>query len=155
MNGEKELLLKLLAYGIQTGEFHLEEPGEAASAVLFMVEGVKMCSEVMPITEEMLTGIYHQIKKLLGVSEQGAGMITRKQKRSILYILFVFILCSAAKDFEFLVLKTDETFLAENIFCKIFAILVISQCLVERKLSWRSIGFRLKGIKKGLFSDFP
>jgi hypothetical protein len=31
---------------------------------------VKMCSEVMPITEEMLTGIYHQIKKLLGVSEQ-------------------------------------------------------------------------------------
>ncbi len=77
-------------------------------------------------------------------------MITRKQKRSILYILFVFILCSAAKDFEFLVLKTDETFLAENIFCKIFAILVISQCLVERKLSWRSIGFRLKGIKKGL-----
>lgn len=46
-------------------------------------------------------------------------MITRKQKRSILYILFVFILCSAAKDFEFLVLKTDETFLAENIFCKI------------------------------------
>lgn len=82
-------------------------------------------------------------------------MITRKQKRSILYILFVFILCSAAKDFEFLVLKTDETFLAENIFCKIFAILVISQCLVERKLSWRSIGFRLKGIKRGLFSDFP
>ncbi len=66
----KELLLKLLAYGIRTGEFHLEEPGEAASAVLFMVEGVKMCSEVMPITEEMLTGIYHQIKKLLGVSEQ-------------------------------------------------------------------------------------
>ena len=81
-------------------------------------------------------------------------MITRKQKRSILYILFVFILCSAAKDFEFLVLKTDETFLAENIFCKIFAILVISQCLVERKLSWRSIGFRLKGIKKGLILGF-
>lgn len=81
-------------------------------------------------------------------------MITRKQKRSILYILFVFILCSAAKDFEFLVLKTDETFLAENIFCKVFAILVISQCLVERKLSWRSIGFRLKGIKKGLILGF-
>lgn len=79
-------------------------------------------------------------------------MITRKQKRSILYILFVFILCSAAKDFEFLVLKTDETFLAENIFCKVFAILVISQCLVERKLSWRSIGFRLKGIKKRAYS---
>ncbi len=61
MNGEKQLLLKLLAYGVRTGEFHLEDPGEAASAVLFMVEGVKMCSEVMPITEEMLTGIYHQI----------------------------------------------------------------------------------------------
>ena len=71
-------------------------------------------------------------------------MITRKQKRSILYSLCGVILCSAAKDFEFLVLKTDETFLAENIFCKIFAILVISQCLVERKLSWRSIGFRLR-----------
>lgn len=81
-------------------------------------------------------------------------MMTRKQKRSILYILFVFILCSAAKDFEFLVLKTDETFLAENIFCKIFALLVISQCLVERKLTWQSIGFRLKGIKRGLILGF-
>lgn len=66
----KELLLKLLSYGIQTGEFHSKEPGETASAILFMVEGVKMCSEVMPITEEMLTGIYHQIKMLLRVSEQ-------------------------------------------------------------------------------------
>lgn len=37
---------------------------------------------------------------------------------------------------------------------KFFAILVISQCLVERKLSWRSIGFRLKGIKKGLILGF-
>lgn len=81
-------------------------------------------------------------------------MLTRKQKRSILYILFVFILCSAAKDFEFLVLKTDETFLAENIFCKIFALLVISQCLVERKLSWKSIGFRLNGLKRGLILGF-
>lgn len=81
-------------------------------------------------------------------------MLTKKQKNTILYILFVFILCSAAKDFEFLVLKTDETFLAENIFCKLFALLVIYLCLEERKLTWKSIGLRRSGIMKGLILGF-
>ena len=43
-------------------------------------------------------------------------MLTKKQKNTLLYILFVFILFSAAMDFVFLFLKTDETFLAQNIF---------------------------------------
>lgn len=64
------VLLALLAYGTKTGEFHPGNPKETAAAILFMIEGMKICREVMPITEEMLTGIYHQIKKLLGVSEQ-------------------------------------------------------------------------------------
>lgn len=66
----EQLLLTLINYGQRTGEFHSEAPGETAAAILFLMEGLKMCSEVMPITEEMLTGIYHQIKNLLGVSEQ-------------------------------------------------------------------------------------
>lgn len=64
------VLLALLTYGTKTGEFHPGNPKETAAAILFMIEGMKICREVMPITEEMLTGIYHQIKKLLGVSEQ-------------------------------------------------------------------------------------
>lgn len=81
-------------------------------------------------------------------------MLTKKQKNTLLYILFVFILCSAAKDFEFLVLKTDETFLAENIFCKLFALLMIYLCLEDRKLTWRSIGLRRSGIAKGMVLGF-
>lgn len=82
-------------------------------------------------------------------------MLTKKQKNTLLYILFVFILCSAAMDFEFLVLKTDETFLAENIFCKLFALLMIYLCLEDRKLTWRSIGLRRSGITKGMILGFP
>lgn len=81
-------------------------------------------------------------------------MLTKKQKNTLLYILFVFIACSAAKDFEFLVLKTDETFLAENIFCKLFALLMIYLCLQDRKLTWRSIGLRRSGIVKGMILGF-
>lgn len=81
-------------------------------------------------------------------------MLTKKQKNTLLYILFVFILCSAAMDFEFLVLKTDETFLAENIFCKLFALLMIYLCLEDRKLTWRSIGLRRSGITKGMILGF-
>lgn len=66
----EQLLLTLINYGRHTGEFHCDAPKETAAAILFLIEGLKMCSEVMPITEEMLTGIYHQIKNLLGVSEQ-------------------------------------------------------------------------------------
>lgn len=67
--GER-ILLTLIDYGQRTGEFHSAAPKETAAAILFLMEGLKMCGEVMTITEEMLTGIYHQIKNLLGVSEQ-------------------------------------------------------------------------------------
>ena len=112
-----------------------------------------MCSKVTLITEDMLAGVYHQIKPAGSVGT-GALMLTKKQKNTLLYILFVFILCSAAMDFEFLVLKTDETFLAENIFCKLFALLMIYLCLEDRKLTWRSIGLRRSGITKGMILGF-
>lgn len=128
-------------------------PKETAAFLLFLMEGVKMCSKVTLITEDMLAGVNHQIKPAGSVGT-GALMLTKKQKNTLLYILFVFILCSAAMDFEFLVLKTDETFLAENIFCKLFALLMIYLCLEDRKLTWRSIGLRRSGITKGMILGF-
>ncbi len=45
-----------------------------------------------------------------------------KVKKPLLLILGIYLICQLVKDFEFLVLKTDQTFLAENIICKLFAI---------------------------------
>lgn len=73
----------------------------------------------------------------------------RETKKTLVWILLIFFLCEIVKDFEFLVLKTDQTWLAENIFCKVFIILLIFFILKKLNLSWRSIGFIKSGILPG------
>lgn len=75
-------------------------------------------------------------------------MKNRVQK-TLPMILLVFLICELVKDFEFLVLKTDQTFLAENIICKVLAIGVIFICLRQYHLTWADIGFELSGILRG------
>ena len=70
-------------------------------------------------------------------------------KKIPLMIIGIFVICSFVKDFEFLILKTDETFLAENIFCKLFAIVFIFLCLRKLNFSWDDIGFKKNGIASG------
>lgn len=72
-----------------------------------------------------------------------------KVKKPILLILGIFLICGLVKDFEFLVLKTDQTFIAENIFCKLFTIGMIFFCLHKLKISWSSIGFKKTGMIQG------
>lgn len=69
-----------------------------------------------------------------------------KRKKSLLLILGIYCLCGLVKDFEFLVLKTDQTFLGENIFCKLFTIVVIIVCLHKLQLSWNALGFKKTGM---------
>ena len=69
-----------------------------------------------------------------------------KVKKPLLLILGIYLICQLVKDFEFLVLKTDQTFLAENIICKLFAIGMIFFCLHKLRISWSSIGFKRSGM---------
>lgn len=69
-----------------------------------------------------------------------------KVKKPLLLILGIYLICELVKDFEFLVLKTDQTFLAENIICKLFAIGMIFFCLHKLGISWSSIGFKKSGM---------
>lgn len=70
-------------------------------------------------------------------------------QKTLPMILLVFLICELIKDFEFFVLKTDQTFLAENIVCKIAALCVIFICLRKFHLTWADIGFELSGILRG------
>lgn len=72
-----------------------------------------------------------------------------KVKKPFLLILGIYLICELVKDFEFLVLKTDQTFLAENIICKLFAIGVIFFCLHKLRISWSSVGFKKSGMMQG------
>ena len=69
-----------------------------------------------------------------------------KRKKSLLLILGIYCLCGLVKDFEFLVLKTDQTFLGENIFCKLFTIVALIVCLHKLQLSWSALGFKKTGM---------
>lgn len=55
---------------ISRGEFHMSDPRGTVAAILFLAEELKMANEVMEITEQMLTGIYHQIKEMVGMNHE-------------------------------------------------------------------------------------
>jgi len=75
-------------------------------------------------------------------------MIPKSKKKALEIILAVFVLCSIIKYIEFLVIKTDQTILSENILCKLFIIVVLFIALAKLGWSWRKIGFCTKGLLK-------
>lgn len=75
-----------------------------------------------------------------------------KKRHVILTIISIFLLCSTVEYIEFLILKTDQTFLAENVICKLFMVAVLYVALKKYHWRWSDIGFRAKGIcKSALF----
>ncbi len=64
-------LQKLVAYGVERGEFWVQEPREAAAAILFLVEGLRMTGQAMPIGRETWEGVFRQIERMLGVGRNG------------------------------------------------------------------------------------
>lgn len=71
------------------------------------------------------------------------------KKKVIKSIILIFLLCSIVEYVEFLVIKTDQTILGENVLCKVFIIAVIIIALWRLGESPRSIGFKSQGILKG------
>ena len=54
----------------------------------------------------------------------------------------IFGICAAARIIEYFVLKTDETFLAENFIHKVFGIVLLLTVMTVMHLKWRDIGFK-------------
>lgn len=70
----------------------------------------------------------------------------------LLMILLMFGFCSAAEYVEFLFIRTDRTILADNIGTKIVCILAVVMILKYADYNFREIGFRGKGMLKGVLS---
>lgn len=67
------ILLSLVEYGISKGEFNSSDPAGAVSTILFLVEGLRMTNEVMEVPDEILTGVFTQIKEMVGISDDKQG----------------------------------------------------------------------------------
>jgi len=80
--------------------------------------------------------------------------MNRIKKHSILYCLVIFIICAIARIIEYFLIRTDESFLAENFLHKLFGIMLLSVILIVTQNKWRDIGFNgnafLKQTGKGL-----
>ncbi len=70
------------------------------------------------------------------------------KKKIIWTLAFIFMICSIIKDIEFLYIKTDSTFIGENVICKI--VCIIATVIVTYKLGYKlsDIGFKNKSVLK-------
>ena len=78
-------------------------------------------------------------------------------KHPYILCLFVFLLCSIARLIEYYLIRTDETVIAENVFHKMFGIIVLLVSLRMTNMSLSDIGFKadyFKHIGKGLLLGF-
>ena len=75
-------------------------------------------------------------------------------KNPVLSTVLIFITLMAIHTFETLVLRTDETALAENVYTKIIGVAALFYLLKTMCWTWEEIGFDLdemgEGLKKGL-----
>lgn len=79
-------------------------------------------------------------------SERGKAQVNRK--KTIEIVLAIFVLCNVVKYIEFLVIKTDQTIISENIICKLFIIAFLFAALSKLKWNWNKIGFSKKNLLK-------
>lgn len=73
----------------------------------------------------------------------------KKEKNMALWTLAImFVVCFVIKDIEFLYIKTENTFIGENVICKI--ICIIATVIVTYKLGYKlsDIGFKNKNVLK-------
>ncbi|MFR6310932.1 CPBP family intramembrane glutamic endopeptidase [Anaerofustis stercorihominis] len=73
-----------------------------------------------------------------------------KNKKIMKTILLLFFICSAVEYIEFLFIRTDMTFIADNIITKIFIVFILFISLKSFQLKFSDIGFKFKGILKGI-----
>lgn len=77
----------------------------------------------------------------------------KKNKKAIVCSMAVmFIICFVIKDIEFLFIKTDSTFIGENVICKI--VCIIATAITTYKLGYKlsDIGFKNRSVLRYAFS---
>ncbi len=72
----------------------------------------------------------------------------RIKKHPILYCFVIFIICAVARIIEYFLIRTDESFFAENFLHKLFGIILLSVIMIVSKNKWRDIGFTRNGFVK-------
>ena len=73
-----------------------------------------------------------------------------EKRRTIKVISMIFILLMIIRAIEIIFVKTDQTWVGENILHKLFCILLVWIALNKLRLHWSDLGFS----KKGLFTGF-
>ena len=86
--------------------------------------------------------------------EKNNALPVYSKTRVIITIVAVYVICSVVKYIEFFFIQTDQTFIADNVICKIFSIIVLATVLAIWKLSFKKIGFDLSRIWKNMFYGF-
>lgn len=86
--------------------------------------------------------------------EENNSQPVYSKTRVIITIAAVYVICSIVKYIEFFFIQTDRTFIADNVICKIFSIIVLAVVLAIWKLSFKKIGFDLSRIWKNMFYGF-
>lgn len=77
-------------------------------------------------------------------------MTNLTKKKTIAVILISYIICSVIKYIEFFFIQTDQTFIADNVICKIFCIIFLAGILRIYNSGFAEIGFDFSNIKKNL-----
>lgn len=62
----RKIWIDLITAGNKSGEFNVTDPEAASSAILFLMEGVKMCHWVMNVDKNTVKNISEQIRIMLG-----------------------------------------------------------------------------------------
>ncbi|WP_162300619.1 TetR/AcrR family transcriptional regulator [Anaerosacchariphilus polymeriproducens] len=69
----KDKWVSLINYGIQQKEFPKINPEQIADLLLYVYQGVRIFSRIIPIKERTINNIILQIKQDLGVNENGCN----------------------------------------------------------------------------------
>lgn len=63
-------LVSLIEYGISRGEFQTEDPKAVSATILFLMEGLRMCGEVLDIPNQIIDGVFQQIREMVGIKNE-------------------------------------------------------------------------------------
>lgn len=63
----------------------------------------------------------------------------------------IFAICLSARFIEYFLIETDKTAIGENVFHKIFGIVILAAALKVTDIKWRDIGFQRDGSVSGIF----
>ena len=66
----------------------------------------------------------------------------------------IFAICLSARFIEYFLIETDKRAIGENVFHKIFGIVILAAALKVTDIKWRDIGFQRDGSVSGIFEGY-